>query len=102
MTAKKFNPWWPILALLGCVWIIPMIEMRRTGLPRWLFPIIAAFWIAVFLGSGYLYEWGIRIRRKLGMTKLADWGERMKDSILPPARLALLLMALISLCFGII
>ena len=36
------------------------------------------------------------------MVRLADWGERMKPRVLPPARLALLLMALISLVVGLL
>ena len=62
---------------------------------------MAGFWFFIFVVAEPLYDWGVRLRRKLGMMRLTELGERMKPRVLPPARLALFLMALISLaaCF---
>lgn len=49
-----------------------------------------------------LYDLGTAIRRKMGLTRLAEWGERMKPRLLPPARLGLLIMALISFASAVI
>jgi len=92
------NIWWIVLPLLGCTWAVPMIGINQAaGVPWWFFVCIGCFWLIVCAAAEPLYDWGIRIRRKMGLTRLADWGERMKPRLLPPARLALLIMALISL-----
>lgn len=96
------NPWWIVLGLLGSTWVLPMLGIKKAGLPGWSFLCIACLWVVVFFTADPLYDWGIRVRRRLGMARLADWGERMKPRVLPPARLALLVMALISLVVGLL
>lgn len=90
------NPWWIVMSLLACGWLVPMIGARAAGLPWWFFVSVGAFWCLVCAAAGPLYEWGIRARRKLGMKRPADLGERMRPRLLPPARLALLITAAIS------
>ena len=90
------NPWWIILAVLAGTWALPMIGIKKAGYPWWFFVCTGCFWLIVCAAAEPLYDWGIRIRRKLGMARLADWGERMKPRLLPPARLALLIISLIS------
>lgn len=72
-----------------------MIGIRNTGFPWWFFVDVGCFWCLAGITAGPLYDLGIAIRRKLGMARLADWGERMKPRLLPPARLALFVMAVI-------
>jgi len=93
--------WWVLLAVLGAGWVFPVIGMKKAGCPWWVFLCMAGLWFLVFVVAEPLYDWGVRLRRKLGLVRLAELGERMKPRVLPPARLALLLMALISLvaCF---
>ena len=94
--------WWIIIPLLGCTWAVPMIGINKAGFPWWFSICVGCFWIVVCVTAEPLYDWGIRIRRKLGMARLADWGERMKPRILPPARVALLIMASVSFVAALI
>lgn len=96
------NIWWIVLGLLGCAWAVPMMGSKQAGMPWWFFICVGCFWCAVCVLAEPLYDWGIRIRRELGLVRLANWGERMKPNLLPPARLALLIMALISFAAGIL
>ena len=91
------NPWQFLLPLLAAAWSIPMIGIRRAGAPAWFFIGLGLFWLTVCAAAGPLYDWGILLRRQLGMNRLADFAERVKPRLLPPARMALLIMALISL-----
>jgi hypothetical protein len=79
-----------------------MIGIRKAGFPWWFFLCMACLWSIVLVKAEPLYDWGIRIRRRLGMVRVADWGERMKPRVLPPSRLALLIMAVISLVVGLL
>ena len=96
------NVWWILFPLLGCTWAVPMIGINKAGFPWWFFVCIGCFWTVVCVMAEPLYDWGIRVRRKLGMARLADWGEMMKSRLLPPARLALAIMALISFVFAVV
>ncbi len=96
------NPWWLVMGLLGSTWALPMIGIRKAGFPWWFFVGFSCFWIAVCLVADPMYDWGVRLRRRMGMIRLADFAERMKPRVLPPARMALLLMALISLLAGLL
>ena len=90
------NPWWIILMVLAGTWAAPVMAIRRAGFPVWFFVCLGCFWMVVCLAAEPLYDWGVDFRRKLGMARLADFGERMKPRLLPPARLALCIMAAIS------
>lgn len=70
------NIWWPMVPALGCAWALPMWEA--------------------------LYGVKVRVRRRLGTTKLAGRGARMRPRVLPPARVALAIMALVSFAFALI
>jgi len=94
------NPWWIVLGVLACAWVLPMMGIKAAGFPWWFFVGVGCLWSVVCVAAEPLYDWGIRIRKRMGMARLADWGERMKPRVLPPARLALLIMALISLVFA--
>ena len=78
-----------------------MLGLRQSGVPWWFFMGWGIFWYGLFIVTEPLYEWGIRLRRKLGLRRLAEWGERMKPEVLPPTRWALLFMAGISFGVGL-
>ena len=83
----------------GRAWALPMYGARAAGL-AWPFYVAAGcLWGVVAAFAGPLYDLGIRVRRGLGMTKLAEWSEGVKPRILPPARAALAVMALVSFAF---
>lgn len=96
------NIWWPIMILLGSAWILPMFGARQAQLPRLLFVCIGCMWAVVCVVAAPMYDWGIRVRRKMGMEALADLAERRRPQLLPPVRLALLIMALISFVFAVL
>ena len=96
------NSWWVVLGFLGATWLLPMIGIGMAGFACWFFLCVACLWSVVFVTTDPLYDWEIRIRRRLGIVRLADWGELMKPRVLPPARLALLIIALISLVVGLL
>ena len=84
-------------SLLACLWAAPMIGIAKADfLPWWFAVCIGCLWCLVCAVAEPLYDWGVRIRRKIGLVRLADWSERMKPRLLPAARVALLIMALIS------
>ena len=85
-----------LLLLLAGAWSLPVIGLRRAGFPSWFFICLGLFWLFIFTQAEPLYDWGVAVRRRLGMRRLADYAERMKLQLLPPARLALLIMAAIS------
>jgi len=99
---NKMNLWWPFLILLGCTWIVPLFGAKQAGTGWAFFVGVGSLWTVVFLASRPLYDLGIQIRRKLGLRTLADWGERMRSRILPPARAALLIMASMSFIFAVL
>ena len=66
------------------------------------FVAVGLFWCIVFSLAEPLYDWGVRLRRKMGMVRVADFAERMKRRVLPPAWLALVIMALISFVAAIL
>jgi hypothetical protein len=94
------NVWWPVLIVLSLAWVIPMLGARHANIPWPFFVAVGCMWAVVCVFVRPLYDFGIRTRRKMGMTKLADWGERVRPRILPPARVALVVMALLSFLFA--
>jgi len=99
---NKLNLWWPLLVGIGLSWIIPMLGAKRMGEPLWFFLVFACLWFISSFAIVPLYDVGIKVRRKIGLKRLADWGERVKPQILPPLRCMLMVMAIISLVVGII
>ena len=49
-----------------------------------------------------LDDWGTILLRKLGSDRLADLRDRLKPKVLPPARIALLIMAVVSILFAVL
>ena len=96
------NVWWLLLCALACTWSGPMLGARNAGTSVGFFFGVAGFWCLVALVAGPLYDLGIRMRRQLGLIRLADWGRCMRPRLLPPARVALLIMAVISLLAGVL
>jgi hypothetical protein len=68
--------------------------------PWFFFVAVAALWIVALLAAEPLYDFGTNLLRKLGRDRLADFRERLKPKVLPPARVALLIMALVSLVYA--
>lgn len=99
---NKMNLWWPVLIVLGCSWIVPLLGARQAGIGWAFFVGVGSLWTVVCFASRLLYDLGIQIRKKLGLTALADWGERVKSRILSPARVALLIMASMSFIFAML
>ena len=93
------NWWWLVIVPLGCLWWLPMLGARAGGLPWYFFAAIAALWGVVLLFVRPLYDWGTKISRKLGQERMADLRERLKPKLLPPVRVALLIMAATSAVF---
>jgi len=86
---------------IGLSWIIPMFGAKKLNQPLWFFLAFASLWFIASFAIVPLYDVGIKLRCKMGLKRLADWGERMKAQILPPLRCMLLLMAVISLIAGL-
>ncbi len=97
----KLNLWRPLLVGIGLSWIIPMFGAKKLDQPLWFFLVFACLWFIASFAIVPLYDVGIRVRRKMGLKRLADWGERIKPRILLPLRFMLLLMAVISLIIGL-
>jgi hypothetical protein len=79
-----------------------MLVARNAGMPAGFFLGVAGFWCLVAWVAGPLYDLGIWVRKHLGLIRLADWGRCMRPRLLPPARVALLIMAVISLLAGVL
>ena len=94
------NPWWIVFTFITALWVVPMAQARHAGFPWWFFVGLAALWFAMAAALEPLYDTGVRLRKALGMKRLAEWGERNKGRTLPPARFALIAMALITLAAG--
>ncbi len=97
---NKLNLWWPLLVGIGLSWIIPMLGTKKMGGPLWFFLVFACLWFISSFAIVPLYDVGIKVRRRIGLKRLADWSERVKPQILPPLRCMFLLMAIISLVVG--
>ncbi len=96
------NIWWIIIVPLAFVWIAPMMAMHRSNASYWIFILFALFWGVVALFAAPMYDWGTNIGKRLGHTKIVALRERLKPKVLPPARVALVIMSIISLVFVII
>lgn len=94
------NWWWIVLIPLGCLWVLPMLGAREANMPQLFFVAVAALWIIVLLFAEPLYDWGTNLLKKLGCDRLADLRDRLKPKVLPPARVALLIMAVVSILFA--
>ncbi len=96
------NIWWIIIVPLSFLWIAPMMAMHRNNASCWVFMLFALFWGLVALFATQMYDWGTSIGKRLGHTKIVALREKLKPSVLPPARVALVIMSIISLVFVII
>ena len=96
------NLWWPLLVVLGCAWVLPLLGTRHVHLGWPYFVGCGCLWAVVLVYVGPLYDWGTDLLRKLGQTRMADWRERMKPRLMGPARVALLIMAAISFVFALL
>jgi UPF0716 family protein affecting phage T7 exclusion len=96
------NWWWILLICLSALWVLPMYGAHRAQAPTAFFVAVAALWTVVFVFAEALYDWGTSLARKLGHSRLADFRDRLKPTVLPPARIALLLMAAISAVFAVL
>jgi hypothetical protein len=96
------NWWWIVLIPLGCLWALPMLGAHEANMPRLFFVAVAFLWVVVFLFAQRLYDSGTNILRKLGRDRLADFRDRLKPKVLPSARIALLIMAAVSILFALL
>lgn len=96
------NWWWGLLICLSLLWVLPMYGAHSARMPTIFFVAVAALWTVVLVFVEPLYDWGTDLARKLGRSRLADFRERLKPTVLPPARIALLLMAAISAVFAVL
>ena len=96
------NIWWPVMIALGCAWALPMLGARAAGFDWRFFVPVGSMWVVTAVLAGWLYDLGVGLRRRLGMTKLAELGERIKPRLLPPARAAMAIMALVSFGFALL
>ncbi len=96
------NIWWIIIPPLSFIWIGPMAAMYRISAPSWVFIMFALFWSVVAFFATPMYDWGTNIGKRLGHSRLVALRERLKPKVLPPARVGLIIMAIISLIFAII
>jgi len=92
--------WWFVFVPLCFGWVFPMLAMKRVGAPAWAFVLIAAFWGLVALMAEPMYDWSTGVGRRLGHERVAALRERLKPEVLPAARAALAIMAVISLVFA--
>jgi len=91
------NLWWPLFIALGCAWVLPLIGIKSAGNVGWpFFVALGVLWAALFVWTRPLYDFGTYLLRKLKWTKMARWREEMKPRVLPPVRVALLIMAVSS------
>ena len=79
-----------------------MLGARAANMPWFFFVIVTALWIIVFLFAQPLYDWGTNLLRKLGRDRLADFRDHLRPKVLPPARVALLIMAVVSIFFAVL
>jgi hypothetical protein len=96
------NWWWPVMIVLGCAWALPMWGARASGFGWRFFVPVGCMWVVTAALAGPLYDLSMRLRRGLGMTRLAELGERMRPRLLPPARAAMAVMALVSFAFALV
>lgn len=102
MGEDNVNLWWVALIPLACLWVVPMLGVRAANMPRFFFVAVAAMWTVVFLFAQPLYDGRTNLLRKLGRDRLADLRDRLKPKVLPPARVALLIMAVVSILFAVL
>ena len=76
--------------------------MKQAGTPWWMFLFLGCLWLLLCALMPPLYDLGVWIRRRLGMVWFADFAERIRPKILPPTRLALLIMGVASIVFAFI
>jgi len=75
---------------------------HEDNVPRLFFVAVAALWVVVFLFAQPSYDWSTNLLRKLGRDRLADFRDRLKPKVLLPARVALLIMVMVSILFGLL
>jgi len=95
------NIWWFVIIPISLTWLIPMVQLRRANAPVLAFVLLALFLCVVAAFAQPLYDLGTRIGKRLGPSRLVALRERLKPKVLPPARVALLIMAIISLVSAI-
>ncbi|OQX75131.1 MAG: hypothetical protein B6D59_00300 [Campylobacteraceae bacterium 4484_4] len=96
------NIWWIVFIPLSFIWIGPMAAMKQIGAPLWIFILFALFWSGVALFADRMYDWGTRMGKRHGHFRIVELRERYKPKVLPPARVTLIIIAIISLIFAII
>ena len=94
--------WWFIIVPLSFLWIIPMAGLHRIHASVWVFILNALLWCIVAVFAHPMYDWGTNIGRRLGHSRMVALRERIKSEILPPIRIGLIIMALISVIYAII
>ena len=94
------NIWWIPLVALSLLWIMPMAGLHQNNAPVWVFLLLALFWglMAAFVRP--LYDGGTALTRHMGLSRAAALRERWKPKVLPPARVALGIMAMISAVYA--
>ncbi|NOZ63654.1 MAG: hypothetical protein GXO71_01685 [Caldiserica bacterium] len=95
------NIWWFVILPLGLLWAVPMFEMAQINAPWWVFIVFSIFWAMLTVFAEPMYDWGTNIGRKSGHMRIVALRERWKNKVLPPARAALIIMAVISLYFAV-
>ncbi len=95
------NIWWFIIVPLSLSWIIPMAGLHRAHASVWVFVLNALLWCIVAVFAQPMYDWGTNIGRRLGHSRVVALRERIKPKILPPIRIGLIIMAVISVIFAI-
>ena len=79
-----------------------MLGLYRVNASLWVFLLNALLLGVVAVFAYPLYDWGTNLGRKLGHSRMVALRERMKPRILPPIRVVLIVMALISFVFFIV
>ena len=96
------NLWWFLFVPLSCLWVLPMFGANAANTPWFFFVAVAILWIVVLVFVQPLYDWGTNLLRKTGHDRMANFREGLKPKVLPPVRIALLIMVLISIVFAVI
>jgi len=97
----NMNLWWVFFAALSCMWVLSLVGIRSGGQVGGLFfAALGCLWLVICICAEPLYDFGTYLLRKLGLRKVVELRERMKGRLLPPARMALLVMAVSSFVFA--
>ena len=96
------NIWYFIITPMSLGWLIPLLLIHRLQVSAWIYITLALFWGTIAYFAQTMYDWATNIGKRRGHWRLVAFRERLKPKVIPAARAALIIMAIMSIVFAIV